>query len=101
MMRPHPRSTRTHPLVPYTTLFRSLVDDARHHPRRDHAAPAGLLRIMGVGVERLVVAHAVREIADTILGRGLDILARPGRLIEAEQRPLPIDRKSTRLNSSH
>src|SRR3546814_7010825 len=77
MMRPHPRSTRTHPLVPYTTLFRSLVDDARHHPRRDHAAPAGLLRIMGVGVERPVVAHAVREIADTILGRGLDILARP------------------------
>src|SRR3546814_15625331 len=46
MRRPPPRSTRTDPLFPYTTLFRSVLDlavpiGALHQPRGD--AAAGLL----------------------------------------------------------
>src|SRR3546814_12659609 len=33
MRRRPPRSTRTYTLFPYTTLFRSLVDDYGHHPK--------------------------------------------------------------------
>src|SRR3546814_15437429 len=37
MIPPPPRSTRTHTLFPYTTLFRSLP---RHRPAKDGAKPA-------------------------------------------------------------
>src|SRR3546814_14198081 len=93
-----PRTTRTDPLFPYTTLFRSrrdrvasglglherlleqhvyglVVEDflAAHHP---------VMAVRGVGVERHVADdHQLR-------GRRLDGADRP-------------DRKSTRLNSSH
>src|SRR3712207_8660907 len=72
MIRRPPRST----LFPYTTLFRSeivVVEDDRADPE----------------TERLAAAHGARYVA---LGapRGLNVA-----------RNAAIDRKSTRLNSSH
>src|SRR3546814_11296375 len=97
MPRP-PRSTLTDTSLPYSTLFRSLVGCAllerlRHHPvhgvdlfgallKRGEldAAPDGL-HPLDEGVPVLVVVDQRRDL--TILG-----LVR-------------LDRKSTRLNSSH
>src|SRR3546814_10226699 len=59
MIRPPPRSTRTDPLFPYTTLFRSLVDDDQTHQprilRRHHADEQRLmtLRIVDTRVGQL------------------------------------------------
>src|SRR3712207_7844161 len=77
MIRRPPRST----LFPYTTLFRSEVDQRGHHRERDldgrhHPAP-------GHPAADLEVGQA--------LGLGLEAV---GELARA-------DRKSTRLNSSH
>src|SRR3546814_4893006 len=47
MLRRPPRSTRTDTLFPYTTLFRSVVDQQRGLPDRGHRGDAGT----GLGVE--------------------------------------------------
>src|SRR3546814_15612970 len=91
MIRRPPRSTRTDTLFPYTTLFRSpgvgLGGDvhgeadefAQHRQRR-----AG--RARGVAAaSRVAVPHADEE----------NLLLREGDLV------VGVDRKSTRLNSSH
>src|SRR3712207_7425852 len=75
MIRRPPRST----LFPYTTLFRSFL--ARGDP--DHAPAAALLDPVGLGAHPLDVAVA---------GDGDDHLL---------VRDHVLDRKSTRLNSSH
>src|SRR5256884_7961930 len=95
MIRRPPRST----LFPYTTLFRSRRGDAHvlHHgglaadPGRAHPAPAA-----GVGAQR---------IEEALDGEGLDVgddhrVAGHG-AVEREVAPAGLDRKSTRLNSSH
>src|SRR3546814_19213251 len=99
MIRRPPRSTRTDTLFPYTTLFRSgpsvqesIVFSHCDRPQRpDRAA----MRVVG---SRIVEPCAVEphEIVDAV------ILWRPGVLNECGicQRKL-LDRKSTRLNSSH
>src|SRR3546814_20837034 len=77
LIRRPPRSTRTDTLFPYTTLFRSL------HPVRRQALD-----------ERVQVAleHALRglrgHVAALLQGRAPAVV-------------LHLDRKSTRLNSSH
>src|SRR5258708_7039068 len=85
MIRRPPRST----LFPYTTLFRSLLIDPppgtqlRHAPLdAEHAAQIGIAgrRLRGVGYQ------VDRE-------RAFGLRQGPGRV--------PLDRKSTRLNSSH
>src|SRR5688572_32405605 len=76
MLRPPPRST----LFPYTTLFRSLGDDAVE------LAPHELQSL--VGQERQVVALHAQVI-------GLQRADHQRLLVERR------DRKSTRLNSSH
>src|SRR2546426_8356785 len=76
MIRRPPRST----LFPYTTLFRSDADDARLRPhgrRRDEAAPRSVHR-----------GDARRR-------------ARAGEDGARAHRGERLDRKSTRLNSSH
>src|SRR3546814_11038095 len=56
MLRPPPRSTRTDPLCPYTTLFRSVSAPARadavHHVRR-HAEAYMHLRRRQLGAPTL------------------------------------------------
>src|SRR5690606_41360444 len=82
---PPPRS----PLFPYTTLFRS---QSRH--LRRHEGVVGLHQahfgewVVGVGIEAGGYEHPVRP----ELPQCRDHQFREG---------LPIDRKSTRLNSSH
>src|SRR3712207_6992781 len=75
MIRRPPRST----LFPYTTLFRSL---AHHWPVGDRDVPLALHRAGGLGPDHDLGAAGLEEI---------------------EMRPhgLDLDRKSTRLNSSH
>src|SRR5690606_40821244 len=82
------------PLFPYTTLFRSL-DPAL-------VLDADRVRVGTVGVPRdAVLAHHLRDVA---VGRAHDVVRRDavlarhvvdGALVAA------LDRKSTRLNSSH
>src|SRR3712207_8056302 len=75
MIRRPPRST----LFPYTTLFRSELDDPRGAQVADH-------RPQQMGVDGLVVAVVEAE---------------AGRRREPREVVAQGDRKSTRLNSSH
>src|SRR3712207_7633365 len=87
MIRRPPRST----LFPYTTLFRSRAGDEERHPVRELEL-AELRAVIGVGRARdlLDPAHDVARVADGDRRR----LARGEAAVE-------LDRKSTRLNSSH
>src|SRR3546814_14253657 len=90
MIRRPPRSTRTDTLFPYTTLFRSVIDKACLDP----------VPTLGLGVARQIIGEGD--------GHHLQFGKRPGLHLaqglvkharaEKERR---IDRKSTRLNSSH
>src|SRR3712207_7162837 len=80
MIRRPPRST----LFPYTTLFRSAVLVAGEHANQ---GPFGLLTLAGYGV-----------LAWTAYLTGL---ALPSRTDLAVVAGTALDRKSTRLNSSH
>src|SRR3712207_9141392 len=95
MIRRPPRST----LFPYTTLFRSWLVG---QPHRGLAAMFTMMNAarLGVGVQGLGVAevsyqNAVAYAKDRVQGRALNGAKHPDRPAD------PIDRKSTRLNSSH
>src|SRR3546814_1380807 len=109
MIRRPPRSTRTDTLFPYTTLFRSDGDPRARHGRvrahdrqlqgragreRGYAPPAGrtgegalMLGTTFVLALRSIRRHLLRSFL-TILGIVIGVGA-------------VVDRKSTRLNSSH
>src|SRR3546814_9257632 len=123
MIRRPPRSTRTDTLFPYTTLFRSfelrlatsraeveapafvLGDVARGGAVDSHAADRVLRRQVFLrSLHELVAAAGIAEVEDSarvLVGR----LARrridghPANRIPHDTRA--VDRKSTRLNSSH
>src|SRR3546814_20779447 len=107
MIRRPPRSTRTDTLFPYTTLFRSTETDGDGPYGTDLDAPAdidgtlaGLLwaRLGDPDVEaRWRATHAVRRLARFGEDKLLDHIVA---LAKADS-PSPLDRKSTRLNSSH
>src|SRR3546814_13751222 len=100
MIRRPPRSTRTDTLFPYTTLFRSCTAKARSPAKvadeyaRNIGATVALYReVTGATIDQIVerVGRAggyFKPILKVIFPDWLD-----------EQRDL--DRKSTRLNSSH
>src|SRR3546814_5863260 len=104
MIRRPPRSTRTDTLFPYTTLFRSRVGfaeiDVQHlgalllAQRRD--APPGVVdQLVGTG------QHARPErLGDPADGVERKHTRRAERLQRSEVGAV-VDRKSTRLNSSH
>src|SRR3546814_18146947 len=101
MIRPPPRSTRTDPLFPYTTLFRSAR--GRHARRVTHFKLAELFRRgdsqrldRGRSLELQAAAFEVCAGLDGELGVG-DVAFDAGRGEQAHR----LDRKSTRLNSSH
>src|SRR3546814_11520537 len=97
MIRRTPRSTRTDTLVPYTTLFRSL--DAHVEQR-----PGGMFAARSAAE---IVAHdqnrrpGKSRIVEHIALHGADRLERAAAQPFARDRLEPLDRKSTRLNSSH
>src|SRR2546426_6930001 len=82
MIRRPPRST----LFPYTTLFRSVVV-------RAELLQDGVVLLLGIPLGA-AEHHVLEEVRESRLAR-LDLVARAG----AHHRP--VDRKSTRLNSSH
>src|SRR5256885_13068078 len=79
MIRRPPRST----LFPYTTLFRSRLLEV--DPHRDAQVLAQLL-------------SASAQALGVVVGRG-DVVDAAG--ADDDQQPVVLDRKSTRLNSSH
>src|SRR3712207_8760747 len=82
MIRRPPRST----LFPYTTLFRSL--DGRPAPRA--LAVTGAPNVTGWLPDLRAIAAAAHE-------RGVLVVVDGAQLVPHR----PVDRKSTRLNSSH
>src|SRR3546814_3570866 len=107
MIRRPPRSTRTYTLLPYTTLFRSLL--------RCRDVLEGLVDFLGwiglldvdakhVDAGLVAVEHFLRAFADKIGDLGA---LRTNRRIQRHtgdsgaHRAFGEDRKSTRLNSSH
>src|SRR3546814_12424761 len=99
MPRRPPSSTRTNPLFPYTTLFRSRDHHRALRPQSQRLAelamiPTGLLGGSfnpAHGGHRAISLNAIDALD---LGE-LWWLVSPG------NPPKPKDRKSTRLNSSH
>src|SRR3546814_14667748 len=100
MQQPQPRHTRTNPLVPYTTLYRS------EHIHGDEARQQGLQETIADAQPRLeqrrkedgVRQDALRD-AEAALAdwqQRQDMHAR-----EQAEAARAGDRKSTRLNSSH
>src|SRR5207302_8148193 len=83
-------------LFPYTTLFRSVAEEALH---------------VGIGARRVVGTLVVQlTLEDELYGLGVEwravverhVRAELERVGEAVPRDVPrLDRKSTRLNSSH
>src|SRR3546814_3434722 len=115
MIRRPPRSTRTDTLFPYTTLFRSVGRrcGAGSWPRvrpparlEDLLALAGRRRSAAAGgLERLREPEAG---GDRLAGAAPLFAVRPGNLrlwrpggAADPRRGRTLDRKSTRLNSSH
>src|SRR3712207_8310717 len=96
MIRRPPRST----LFPYTTLFRSPgatgVDRALWVDADDaHLSAGDLLEVAAGAADRAAGADAGDEAGDPAVGLLPDL--RPGGLVVRPR----VDRKSTRLNSSH
>src|SRR3546814_12056521 len=88
MIRQQPKSTRTDTLFPYTTLFRSVF-------RMDPFQELG----KGLSAESRSKEHRGAGGADKIVVRQVPFPGSHAR--RAERKAQPLDRKSTRLNSSH
>src|SRR3546814_5781567 len=100
MIRRPPRSTRTDTLFPYTTLFRSHC--------AEHRGSTAVLAGRGPGQPKYVipeehvpkVLEACRKGASEVsIARALHINYRTWCRVRTEDER--VDRKSTRLNSSH
>src|SRR3546814_10356960 len=108
MIRRPPRSTRTDTLFPYTTLFRSALDDLAGQPFGDGRLADARI----ADIERIVLRAAAED-----LDGALHLLAATDQRIDLSVAGLLVqihaellerafalllrDRKSTRLNSSH
>src|SRR3546814_3101127 len=115
MIRRPPRSTRTDTLFPYTTLFRSPEDYVGLHkpdqllmesacpvliiPKGWSGQPIGR-RVLIAWKDTREASHAVRE-ALPFLEQAEKIFVLTGDERERGAEGKRIDRKSTRLNSSH
>src|SRR3546814_6080093 len=116
MRRRPPRATRTDTLFPYTTLFRSpevtgslqtYIDLHRHAATR-----AVLTDHPGVAL-RLMIAHAItgsplwnlrverQTCRNEAVAESVETSAAEAKFDEKRRAVLALDRKSTRLNSSH
>src|SRR3546814_13288573 len=106
MVRRPPRATRTHTLFPYTTLFRSIGQAPYSAPtvRVAHAAArrgATLIALTDDALSPLALkaAHVLLFQSESSAGAGSP--KGPGSFFHTMAGPLALDRKSTRLNTSH
>src|SRR3546814_19427183 len=97
MVRRPPRSTRTDTLFPYTTLFRSLTD--RRHVQRERRGSPSAARNSLTSI--VTAPGADLTITPLMAGRSPGMKAHT--LWPTTRSPFAgaLDRKSTRLNSSH
>src|SRR2546426_4384088 len=82
MIRRPPRST----LFPYTTLFRSQAVSRQQGPQAMSVRGNGLVALVAIGADGV----PIRRIGEDL-----------GQLPDDLSAPRELDRKSTRLNSSH
>src|SRR3546814_6207290 len=116
MIRRPPRSTRTDTLFPYTTLFRSLPDPTKEDARNYVASHPDLFRQRKLfAVEQLRMDHpadkaflkklkplkTLGEVQALAAREGIKYHRGKGTLDAMQAPPELVDRKSTRLNSSH
>src|SRR3546814_18086612 len=97
MLRRPPRSTRTDTLFPYTTLFRSRSAGAELTEQYQHLLWDDL---EGVGHARRArtISDRLRKVPGVIEA---EVSAAGTMRVEFKRSQTSIDRKSTRLNSSH
>src|SRR5699024_11639220 len=89
----HPRRPPCPPLFPYTTLFRSL------DPELVGEVLGVMKDLADEGMTMIVVTHEMgfaREVADRVVYMDKGVIIEDG-----SRQSLSLDRKSTRLNSSH
>src|SRR3546814_7407534 len=107
MIRRPPRSTRTDTLFPYTTLFRSLAEPFAVETQLGPVAVEHLEHLVGVGARVGLHVLAGERLAGGVLAAGVanhsgEIADQEDHLVaEVLELPHLVDRKSTRLNSSH
>src|SRR3546814_16032020 len=103
MIRQPPRSTRTDTLFPCTTHFRSIVDEANpewtHEAERQAAPDADSYQARGIPLPMMRQFLAALRIAFERRVGGASIMTQL--FAFAVLAVVLIDRKSTRLNSSH
>src|SRR3546814_15961294 len=98
MIRRPPRSTRTATLFPYTTLFRSNHPELKENNMRPNAPMSIDLEATGTAC----IAFATSEHNGSARWTELSVYRLPdGKFLSQVQGKSSIDRKSTRLNSSH
>src|SRR3546814_16424098 len=97
MIRPPPRTTRTDTLLPYTTLFRSAVEGAvvGHLEGHVRVAVVDAFCSGGAGDDR---KHRDPEAIDEA---GPQQRSAQAEAADRGHETRAVDRKSTRLNSSH
>src|SRR5699024_11945596 len=94
--------THPSPVFPYTTLFRSAHDDA-HHIEGQMPLLAVFLEPLGLGERRgsLFAVHRVQQVPLFLFFEERQLISRVERNVLFINHIQQLDRKSTRLNSSH
>src|SRR3546814_19750474 len=99
MRRRPPKSTRTDTLLPYTTLFRAGGGQLAEDQQVGHLQIGGVLGQLLDGVAPVAQDAGVAvDLGDGAAGGGG---GRERLVLEPDPRQQLLDRKSTRLNSSH
>src|SRR3546814_12129770 len=109
MIRRPPRSTRTYTLFPATTLFRSARDCRMHSLGEMNKALTSAREGVSENAPRITVINIPKDKIREVIGTGGKVIRESceetGAKIDIEDdgtvKVAAVDRKSTRLNSSH
>src|SRR3546814_4925495 len=105
MIRRPPRSTRTDTLFPYTTLFRSLAAQSYNSTGTLNGRPAAVIGVFQApGANAVATAEGVRATLEELsrgFPEGVRYEVAYDTTVFVTESIEQVDRKSTRLNSSH